>query len=776
MSEIRIVKVFADQSQQESLANEYELVEHYESFVVLKIPASEVGRIAAVQLVEDITDEYVIKINGTDLRSSTGSSVSSGGRPSKAVVGAATGQIAIPSAGPHHYLVQFVGPIKEEWLAAVAKKGGKIREPLNGFVYIVRATEVVVARIQKLPCVRWIGHYRHSDRIASSVTQSLMTGTSDECAKLPRRRTLANVLSVAFFGTAEARAASGVIEELGVELLAEDLKAALLTIRVKGTAKQRAKQVAAIAAVHGVRRIRESSVRRTCNDVSAGIMGTVNSLGSSGLHLSGDGEIIGVCDTGLDTGDIATIHEDFAGRIIALKSYPLARRVSVFVHNPQADDGPADVDSGHGTHVVGSILGSGAAARKVAGAPEIRGLAYNASLVFQAVEQETKWKSFVDQQKHGRFGLQGLPDDLKSLFLFAYEKGARIHSNSWGGGDAGAYDNSCRQVDEFIWDHKDFCILFAAGNDGTDSDGSGVINPGSVSSPGTAKNCITVGACEGNRPGFTLTYGQLNPRRFPVPPISNDPMANNPDQIAAFSSRGPTLDDRTKPDVVAPGTFILSTRSTQIGSNNFAWGAFPASKKYFHMGGTSMATPLVAGAVGLIREFLRKKVGIAKPTAALLKGALIAGARRLPMAGVAGQVSDNNQGFGRVHLDAILSPPSPAKAAFIEIAPGLTTGSSWLKEFKIVKPAGLFRVVLTYTDYPGSNLVNNLNLIVTSPTGTKYLGNQSAGGIAVFDKKNNVEVVHEDSAVVGNWKVQVVASSVPVGPQDFAVVVLGNIA
>lgn len=84
--------------------------------------------------------------------------------------------------------------------------------------------------------------------------------------------------------------------------------------------------------------------------------------------------------------------------------------------------------------------------------------------------------------------------------------------------------------------------------------------------------------------------------------------------------------------------------------------------------------------------------------------------------------------------------------------------------------------VLTYTDFPGSNLVNNLNLIVTSPTGKKFVGNQRIGGPRILDSKNNVEMVQLNSAEIGNWTVQVVGSSIPKGPQDFAVVILGNVS
>jgi len=55
-------------------------------------------------------------------------------------------------------------------------------------------------------------------------------------------------------------------------------------------------------------------------------MGVGAALATPVLGLSGHGEIIGICDTGLDSGDPATIHPDFTGRIKAIKSYPIARR------------------------------------------------------------------------------------------------------------------------------------------------------------------------------------------------------------------------------------------------------------------------------------------------------------------------------------------------------------------------------------------------------------------------------------------------------------------
>jgi hypothetical protein len=85
-------------------------------------------------------------------------------------------------------------------------------------------------------------------------------------------------------------------------------------------------------------------------------------------------------------------------------------------------------------------------------------------------------------------------------------------------------------------------------------------------------------------------------------------------------------------------------------------------------------------------------------------------------------------------------------------------------------------VVLAYSDYPGASLVNNLNLVVTAPDGTVYVGNQREGGSAALDVVNNVEVVHVPEPTVGQWTIDVVGSNVPRGPQRYALVVSGRVA
>jgi subtilisin family serine protease len=699
--------------------------------------------------VEDITDQYTVKVGGAEIG---GMARREKPMPTR------------PASGKHHYLLQFAGPIKVEWLRRIRAAGAEPRVPYQNFTYVVRLDPQTMKKTSELPFVRWIREFPHRARIATALREK---GKRHPAAvALPRNRLLSNVVTVEFFGPEDLRKGISQIKRSKGVVLNKEATSTVLSVEVPGSAARQKKVIAAISAIHGVRSIRERSIKRTSNDVSAVIMGTAASMGSSGLGLSGKGEIVGICDTGLDTGNPATIHPDFAARIAAIKSYPITSDYSPYISNPGGNDGPADLDSGHGTHVSGSVLGDGSASASLPGqARPIRGLAYRAKLAFQAVEQELKWKNPADAQTHGRYLLAGIPNDIRQIFRDAYQNGVRIHSNSWGGGDPGAYDSQCEQLDQFVWSHKDFCIVVAAGNDGSDSDGDGLINPMSVTSPGTAKNCITVGACENLRPSFNgEKYGTWWPHDYPVAPYKSDPMADDPQEVVAFSSRGPTLDKRVKPDVVAPGTFILSTRSRQIAANNFGWASFPKSRLYFYMGGTSMATPLTSGAVALVREYLRTVRKTPNPSAALLKAMMIAGARQLP--GIKSGVCDNNQGFGRVDLDSALTPPSPATVTFRDVSPGVRTGEIFKVDLTVKSVRAPLRIVLAYSDYPGRSLVNNLNLIVQSPSGRVYAGNAGPGP----DNQNNVEVVNVTKPKAGTWQIQVVGSNVPHGPQAFALV------
>jgi hypothetical protein len=432
-------------------------------------------------------------------------------------------------------------------------------------------------------------------------------------------------------------------------------------------------------------------------------------------HLTGAGEIIAIADTGLDIGDITHIHSDFQGKVIDLISYPITDRFKHRVNNPNSDNGPGDRRDGHGTHVAGCALGNNHI---------VQGAAHEAHLIFQAFEQTPHWQanhirryiSLTQGCIPPAFANCGIPDYLPDLFFAALSKGAYIHSNSWGF-PANCVDK-CRDVNEFIWEHKEFLIIFAAGNDGKKGQET-------VTDPGTAKNCLTVGT------------------------RSN------------YSSRGPCVDGRLKPDVLAMGDDIYSTCSRYSCNNGFS---------HIAMTGTSMATPVVAGYAALLRQYLRQDRSIPNPSAALLKAALIHAALFTEDYDT---LAINYQGWGEVNLSNIITQDYAVE--FFDQSEGfIDSGETDEYELEVIDESKPLRVTLVYTDNPmRENLVNNLNLQVHSSEGKYFIGNHFFRDTP--DNCNNVENCLIEIPSPSNWKIKVIASGVAEPSQDYALVISGKI-
>ena len=700
-----------------------------------------------------------------------------------------------PGPEMHHYIVQFYGPIKEEWKDEIKKLGGILCDPLSSFAYIVEMNGQTRDELIKLPFVRWCGHYDTSYRLSPELLKEVTEVQSAKAQQRVEMKTerpkgkpdlfkiipsVPNTFMVTFHTIQNMNQAKPKIRALGANIPNVPKSGKMLTVKFPLDTPQLVDKLKELAAIHGVRSIDALQIMQRCNEVATRIM--TDLLGSPDLNLplTGESEIIAVADTGLDTGNTTTIHEDFRGRIVGIKSWKMSSAYNNLVNNPDGDDGPSDVDYGHGTHVAGSVLGNG---KKSQGA--IRGFAHGARLFFQAIEQKLDWKNETYKQQYGDgqdYLLAGLPDDLIPLFQQAYDAGARIHTNSWTGNShyAGIYNENCQATDRFVWENKDMVILFAAGNYARDEDRVGKVQPGSITPPATAKNCISVGASENLREEFNDAYGDYEWWNwdFPIAPIRSDKMADNPDDIAAFSGRGPCKDGRFKPDVVAPGTFILSTRSSLAGKESTGWGLLPDNDQrkdfYLYMGGTSMATPLTAGAVALIRQYLRQK-GL-NPKASLIKATLIHTAFKKNYRHTAVSSSalwDYEQGWGHVNLKPFISNRGSLEMEFLD-GEGLKTGELKEYSFEVKDSKFPFKATLVYTDYPGSSVINNLNLIVSTPNGKDYHGNQFSPPFdSAFDPGNNVETACIPEPAAGQYKVIVLASDVSEGPQDYSLVVSG---
>ena len=678
-----------------------------------------------------------------------------------------------PARVSGYYIIQFTGPVQESWKEELKAKGVKFFGYLPENSFMVKMTGASAEQVKGAPNVRWVGVYQPAYKISKKVMARISAG--------PLSTLGVKNYDVKVFDGEDLTPIKDGIESMGgmVEVVAdnEGLNGKLLRVEVVET------KVEDISRMTEVEWVEEYVPPTIQNDVAVGpsLMNVTPVWTDATNPLTGTGQVVAVMDTGLDTGNTATIHPAFAGTA----GNGQAKVKQAFGY---ARPGDWTDPNGHGTHTSGSVTG------KPVSGYSVKGMAYNAQLVFQSV-----------LPPDGTPGLL-IPDLNSTGFADAYNAGARVHSDSWGSAVSGDYTTTCVSADTYIWNHKDFVAVFSAGNEGTDGDSNGLVDLGSIGSPGTAKNVVTVGASENYRPTITPTFGGWWPSDFPVAPIFGDTMANNPNGMVAFSSRGPCKDGRRKPDVVAPGSWVLSTKST-LAPDSAYWGkpsaaGYPASyDTYFRFdGGTSMACPLTAGTCALIRQFYTDVKGVGAPSAALIKATLISGARDMTPgqygAGATQDVSgwpDNSQGWGRVNLDDSVFPNTPSGVAYVDASPGVSTGAAANHTFTVNNTTVPVRVTLAWSDYPGSTsattqLVNDLDLKVTAPDGTIYHGNLFTGGYSnpnpaeipdTYDGLENVEVVQIPASALtsGTLAVNVKGYNVPQGgSQPYAVVVRGGVS
>ena len=673
-----------------------------------------------------------------------------------------------PSENFSYYIVQF-DTAKRSIFKKELEKISKIKRyvPNNGYIVKLKGTSL---DLDQLSGIQWYSHYgsylKVDKKLLDQNTQDLVS------------------LHLHLFSAEENALVQEALGKLNVAI--EESSPTLLKVT---TSTALLSKLAAIEGVEWIEKVKEAklAIPTTVDPIrlEAPRLSEFNSLngyatGAKALNpdklyqqgIRGKTELIAIADTGLDRGRQDSLPKDLLGRVT--KTYSLGR--------PEV--GKWDDPDGHGTHVAGLVAGNG-----VLSQGSVKGVAYEAKLVFQSA---FRWVT------QGRKLMKTivLPNSMNDLFDAPYRDGARVHSDSWGyETEPGEYESHAAELDEFVWEHPDFVAVFAVGNTGVDLDGDGLIDEFSLGVPASAKNCIAVGASENLvlRGGLQKTWGLLgrlgpdtNESIFGASPIREDLPSNNLQGMAAFSSRGPAADGRIKPDVVAPGTNNLSLRSLadEVDPSE-SWGIF--NDNYVFMGGTSMATPLVAGAAALVREFYRVNEGRSFISGALVKATLINGAFDLypgqfknfkEMPSVRPNV---HEGFGRVDLGNSLLPTAPRTRRSIDDTQGVSEGEERTYAIKVNNTQEPLRVTLAYSDYPGSPavakaLVNDLDLTVQDSSGRIFYPN----GLHERDDINNVENIDISDTKVGTYVVRVRGTSVPLGSEDqnrqpFALVFSGGL-
>lgn len=662
------------------------------------------------------------------------------------------------------YMIQLKGPIRDDWKAKLDALGIELGSYVPEYAYKAKLTDEQETQVADLSFVVRVVLYSavHTLRRLNAVQKI----REEIGVERPRRR------GPSVFGMAPEAAEPP--EKVTYEVrchepenippvaaaLEKDPRAENLVIgkrRVRFDCEKDSPIIAELAKMPQVSSVDLFQLPELSNVFARKAIGINPPQGQNPLPWDGTGQIVAVADSGVDE-----THPDLKNRL---------RKV---IHRVNPGD-PKD-PNGHGTHVCGTIAGDGTASNQ-----DIVGMAPGAELIVQTL---------LD----ARGKLTGIPINLGDLFQEAYDLGAKIHNNSWGVIAGGLYTLDSYEVDEFVYNNPDCLVIFAAGNRGAqiaaELDDLGRISLASLQSPAAAKNVLTVGACcsprdDGPYQGKTWSKFPNGPQK---PKAADEPICGDPDYVAAFSSRGPTDDNRIKPEIVAPGTVLLSTRSEPSDPSH------PYDEKYggkyAFLSGTSMAAPVVAGAAAIVRQYYVDERQH-EPSAALLKATLVNGAVWIPRETVVdATVGQPNfhQGFGRLDLRRTLpvpGDPSGLKLVFADVdrksnealKKDIAAQAAWKRTLHV--EAGLpFRVTIAWTDRPAHGLQQSLDLVILGPDGKRKLGNPDLVRVPgqKADHFNNLQQVTVEDPQPGEYRIQILAYNTLFEAQGFSLVATGKLA
>ena len=453
---------------------------------------------------------------------------------------------------PGAYIVQSRGAIDNAFRAMLAQAGATIVSYIPNNAYLVRISQGSANGLAGNPLTQAVipyePYYKMSSSMPVTVKQKSSSWTPTEAHRVAEPTLLdlamnqkplpaGTYLTLGLFSDSPAVTVAQ-IEKLGGQILAQDRSPFGPIVRVRPPMDW-----ITLAQLPGVQRVEPYHQRVHANDLSRVTVGvsTNTTTTDNYMGLTGKNVTVEVNDTGIDAN-----HPDLKPRVIGGAPQSL-------------------VDTnGHGTHVAGIIAGDGTKSTTVTNASgsimpgtgtQFRGKAPLATLYSVAAINDTFDFLTVSEQY-----MQQAPALTNAL----------ISNNSWNYGDsaydlaAASYDAAVRDALPTVTGSQPVLFVFSAGNNGNADDDGGGGSPDTILSPATAKNVITVGALEQLRNITNVVTNLLGQTTTPW-----KDMTDSSNQVASYSSRGNVgigfegTYGRFKPDVVAPGTFVVSTRSEQ---------------------------------------------------------------------------------------------------------------------------------------------------------------------------------------------------------------------
>ena len=503
-------------------------------------------------------------------------------------------------------------------------------------------------------------------------------------------------------------------------------------------------------------------------------------------ELTGLNMVLGIADTGLDMTHCQFYDPNYPTPFNTINTNH--RKVVTYAYTSSGANPTDTVDlgfEGHGTHVCGTAAGNPMLTQNYGDYQKYRGVAYNSKIAFFDIGFNFN---------NPVYNTLRVPTNLDTgLFDVLYAAGARVLSMSWGS-SLDIYNSKSSDVDKYMFDHPDVLIIFAAGNNGTKTH--------TVGSPATCKNCLTVGAHLNDAQSFKYYAPSEKMSELDI------------DSVAGFSSKGPTNDNRIKPDILAPGWYITSAlASTTVDAKT---GAGRSHCDVTYMRGTSMATPAAAGAAVLVYEYFTsgrypsgsKTVSDAfTPSGALVKAMLIASGQAMkyvvssdssnkyssvPISTwSSGSYPNSVEGYGRLQLDNVLnfgvSSASPL-SLFVKGAASSSsqhyaevTSTTLSRQYTITAAStNKIRVCLAYTDKEASSsLASGTSALINKLSVTLYaaadLNNPLKNTLIYPDTANNVQMI-EFATPSANTQYNIVVQATTLSTtQPFALVIVQDV-